>query len=125
MPVSLLDGNTRITVKDSDLPGVENGDPSTTYTVRQILPSQSKAIAKKHTKNRANGERVDQVELIEDLLDAALVGWTGILLEGVPAECSRENKLLLDGPRRMAILSVAGLNRTDPEVRAESFRPPA
>lgn len=124
MSVSLLSGKTRITVADDKL-GVEGGDPGTSYTIRQILPDESKAIAKRHTVHRANGERVDQVALIEDLLDVALVGWSGVLIDGQPAECTREHKLLLDGPRRMALLGVAGLNQTAAEVRDASFRPPA
>lgn len=125
MPVSLLTDATPITITDDKLPGVEGGDPGTSYTVRQVLPSTAKVITKRHTKPGRGGERVDSVAVYEDLLDHALVGWSGILLNGEDAPCTRDNKLLLDGQRREAILLVAGLNRTDEVARDHSFRPPA
>lgn len=124
MALQLLDDATPITVADTAL-GVDGGDPDVSYQVRQILPQQAKAIAKRHTHARSNGERVDQVSMLEDLIDAAVVGWTGILVKGEPAPCTREHKLLLDAPRRLALLSVAGLNRPAAEVRDASFRVPA
>jgi hypothetical protein len=131
MAISLLKETTRITVLDSDLEDVDNGDTGTSYTVRQIPPDVNREIAKKHTKYTPNSrthrrdEDVDNVGFMDDLIDYALMDWSGILDDGAPAPCTRENKLLLDMPRKIALLKVAGLNRVAAEVRAQSFRPPA
>lgn len=130
MALQLLDSEARIDVPDSELNDVQDGDPGTVYTIRQIAPQMNRQIAKTHTTqpiNRRTGARetvVDHVALVDDLLDYALVGWRGILLKGVDAPCSREHKLLLDMPRKLALLAVAGLNRTAPEDRERSFRGP-
>lgn len=127
MALQLLSKDTRIEVADADLDGVTDGDPETVYVLRQLTPAESREISRRHTTNPINqrtGRREEQVDLnavAEDLLDAALVDWRGIVANGVPAECSRENKLLLDAVRRTALLQVAGLNRSA-EVRAASFR---
>lgn len=127
MALQLLSKDTRIEVRDADLDGVTDGDPDTVYVLRQLPPAESREIAKRHTTtpiNQRTGRREEQVDLnavAEDLLDAALVEWRGVLANGLDAPCTRENKLLLDGVRRTALLHVAGLNRSA-EVRAASFR---
>lgn len=130
MAVRLLDGDEHITVQDSDLPDVDGGDQETTYTVRQIPPEESRRIAHRHTKptiNRRTGTResiVDHEAVVDDLLDAALVGWAGILHKGEPAPCTREFKLLLDFQRKSALLKVAGTNvsHEEAEEKERSFR---
>jgi hypothetical protein len=131
MAISLLDDSARLQVKDSDLDEVSGGDPGTVYTVRQIPPQINRELAKKHTErpiNKRTGQResvVDNVSLLDDLVDYALVDWSGILLKGEKAPCTRENKLLLDYQRKVALIGIAGLNQIAAEVRAESFRQPA
>lgn len=129
MPVQLLGDENRITVADNQL-GIDGGDPDTTYTVRQIPPHVNRALSKKHTEtpiNRQTGHReqnVDQLALIDDLLDYALVEWSGIQLGGVDVDCTREHKLCLDYPRKAALIGVAGLNQVTQAAKAESFRVP-
>jgi hypothetical protein len=131
MAISLLNATARIQVKDSDLDDVAGGDPGTVYTVRQITPDINRALAEKNTikvpnrKTHRMDSEVDNVALLDDLIDYAILDWTGILDNGEPAPCTRENKVLLDQPRKLALLSVSGLNRKAAEVRAESFRQPA
>lgn len=128
MALNLLDGDRRITVKDSDLKDVEGGDPDTTYTVRQIPPAVNRQMAKTHTRPVINGktgareQQVDNIGLVDDLLDYALLEWTGILLKGAPAPCVREHKELLDYPRKVALLSLAGMNQVEADRRDQSFR---
>ena len=123
MGVQLLNADKRITVKDSDLPDVTGGDPDTTYTVRQLAPEESRAISRKHTTDlRRGGEKVNSMAIMDELIDRALVAWTGVLLDGEPAECTPANKLLLDGPRKLALLEIAGSNQmAKEEAKAASF----
>lgn len=133
MAVQLIDPDDRIPVKDSELPGVANGDPGTTYTLRPISVNDHRRLSKENTKTAINrqthmGEAViDYEALNDDILDFVLLDWSGILLKGQPAPCIREHKLRLDGARRAALSGVAGMNQIQraPEVRAESFRQPS
>jgi hypothetical protein len=131
MALQLLDGDTRITVKDSDLADVENGDEGTTYTVRQMPPNVTRDLSKRHTTNPINkrtGQReqvVDHMALMDDTLDYALVAWSGIQHQGKDVPCEREYKALLDVPRKVALLGLAGMNQTAPDQKADSFRSPA
>jgi hypothetical protein len=120
MALQLLNDTQRITVKDSELADVDGGDAETTYTLRQILPDVNAQISKKHTTHQRGTREpnVAHVALMNDLLDYALVAWTGILADGAEAPCVRNNKLLLDVPRKTALLSIAGRNRSaDPEEK--------
>lgn len=125
MSLQLLEEDKRIEVIDSALPDVTDGDPETVYTVRQIPPEVNRSLGKRHTTtpiNRRTGQRetvVDHEALLDDLVDYAIVSWSGILLKGEPAPCTRENKLLLDFTRKTGLLSVAGLNQVN---REDSFR---
>jgi hypothetical protein len=67
---------------------------------------------------------VDWEAVSDDLLDYVIAGWSGIIAKGEPLPCVKVNKLLLDGPRKTAILERAGMNEiaAAPERRAESFR---
>lgn len=130
MSVRLLDGDERITVQDDQIEGVTGGDPETTYTLRPIAPDVRRTFVSKHTKDVINGrtgarERVtDHDALVDDLFDHALESWTGILLKGEAAPCTRDNKLRLDFPRKQALLRIAGVNQSGPIDRGHSFRPP-
>lgn len=133
MPVQLLDADDRIVVKDSELVGVANGDPETTYTLRPIATDDHRAIMKANTTevvDRRSHQKVPQVDwagVNDATLDFVLLEWSGILVKGQPAACTREHKLRLDATRRQALTDLAGMNQIAraPEVREESFREPA
>lgn len=129
MALELLQDGEEFTVSDDKLPNVTDGDPEVSYRLRKIDPKHHKQITKQHTKpefQRGVGkvDKVDWASTVEDLLDYALIGWSGVLLGGKPADCTRELKLKgLDGARRNALIELATSNaRAAEEVRAESFR---
>lgn len=130
--LQLIDGES-FEVRDSDVPGLVNGDPETTYTLRTIGVDDHRRLRVANTTYVPNPrtlakEPVVQLEALnDDILDFVLQGWTGILVRGEPAACTREYKLKLDGARRVALCDLAGMNRIAraPEVRADSFREPA
>lgn len=129
MPVQLIDDEP-IVVKDSDLDGITDGDPDTTYTLRPIGVDDHRRLQKQFTKDiidRRSHQKVPQTDfegLNDAVLDFVLVGWSGVLMKGAPADCVLANKLKLDGPRRVALAGLAGMNQIarSPEVRVESFR---
>jgi len=127
--LQLIDESDTLTVKDSDLPDVPDGDPDVVYTLRPISTETHRELAKKHTSHPINPrthqkeDRLDGVALADDLFDYALVGWSGILWKGQPAELTRANKMKIDALRKSSMLGLAGLNQIarQPEVKAESF----
>ncbi len=125
MAVKLLDGDGTFDVKDSELPDVTDGDPETVYTVRQIPPHVNRQISKQHSSMKRGQYVVDQIAIMDDLIEYALVGWVGILDKGVPAPLTKENKGRLDYTRKAALLQLAGLNQVTKENREDSFRRPA
>lgn len=132
MPVHLIDDEP-IRVTDSDLEGVTDGDPETVYTLRPIGVDDHRRLQKQFTKDvvdRRSHQKVPQTDfegLNDAVLDFVLIGWSGVLMKGQPAECVLANKLKLDGLRRVALSGLAGMNQIarSPEVRVESFREPA
>lgn len=123
MAVRLLDADGTIDVKDSDLADVTDGDPDTVYTVRQIPPHVNRQLSKQHSTMKRGQYTIDHIELMDSLLDYALVGWVGIQDKGTPAPLTKDNKARLDYPRKVAILQIAGLNQVTKEAdRADSFR---
>lgn len=75
-----------------------------TLTLRVIGEAQQTALRKKHTATSwQNGQRVQQTDslaLANDLIDAAIVGWTGVQdSHGKALPCERMFKLLL--PERL------------------------
>lgn len=127
MALDLLKAGKPITVQDSKLRGVDNGDPEVTYTIHQISPAKNQAVIKAHSQQRRGFVEVDNLAVLDDLVDLALQGWSGILLDGVPAPCSRELKLSgLDFTRKQAIVETAlSMTAARAEARAESFREPS
>lgn len=129
----LIDPDEPIIVKDSEIPGVRDGDPETTYTLRPIASDDHRRLTKQHTKkgidpvSRATVEEIDFEALNDATLDFVLVGWSGILIKGEPAPCVLANKKRLDGVRQRALQNLAGMNQIArlEEVRAESFREPS
>jgi hypothetical protein len=129
MALSLIDPSAPIVVKDSELDGIVGGDPEVTYTLKPIAVEDHRKLQKTYTKqaiDRRTHQKVDEVDfegLADATLDFILVDWSGILIQGQPAPCVKANKLKLDGPRRVALTGMAGMNQIarSPEVRAESF----
>jgi len=115
-------------VSDADL--VADGDKETTYTLQHLTTEKHREFVRKHTSKVPNKrshqmeERTDWEKVSDDLLDYVITAWSGIVAKGSALECVRVNKLLLDGPRKTAILDRAGMNEiaAAPERRAESFR---
>lgn len=132
MPVQLMDSDDRIVVKDSELQGITDGDPETTYTLRPIGVDDYRRLTKAHTKkvlNRRTHQSDDEVDfagLTDAVLDYVLTDWSGILFKGQPVPCLQEYKQRLDGVRRAALAALAGMNQIHrvEEVRAESFHEP-
>ncbi len=133
MPVHLFDPDARLTVKDADLPGIQQGDPETVYTIRQLDTATHVELIKACTEDkgfdRSTHQRKKELngpKLSDSLLDYVLVGWTGIVFKGQPVPCVLEHKVKLDALRKAAILEMAGLNTVESpaEVQATSFRGP-
>jgi hypothetical protein len=132
MALTLLSDDDRITVTDADL--VEGGDSETTYTLRPVTRDLYQKATSRHA-SRIGGRRAlslhEQIALAvavsEELLDYALVEWSGILVHGEPVPCETGYKKLLDGERVQALLGKAGVNQVklSEEARAASFRGPA
>jgi hypothetical protein len=129
MAVQLLDEGKTRDVKDSDLP-IPDGDPNTVYTIREITKATYRKFIKDHTKKVPNRQTRGMVEetdfqaVSDDLLDWALVKWSGVTLGGVEVSCTSENKALLDTVRSSAILDIAGIGQVEegPALRKASFR---
>lgn len=129
------------TVTDADL--VPDGDKDTSYEIRHITTDKHSDLVKQHTSkipNRRTHQRdnvVDWEAVQEALVDYAIAGWQGVKNRGLaigaddlmtgPDGTAKKAKFLLDGPRKTAILEVAGMNEivSAPERREESFRAPA
>lgn len=127
MAVELLDGDKEITVRDCDLRGVDDGDAETTYTVKQIPNQVRKNAQKKHSKMVKGQYVIDNEAIVEELLEYALVRWTGIQHKGKDAPCESVYKQALDPIRKAALIGVAGFNRIaqDAADKEDSFRSPA
>jgi len=89
------------------VPRLPDGGPSdASFTLRVLSDDQVKAFRKKHTTHQwVNGQRVQNVDgmaLANDMIDAALVGWSGVKdSAGKDLPCERAFKLLL--PDRVQI----------------------
>lgn len=137
MALEVRKAEDRIVVRDTDLEDVMNGDADTTYTLRTLTTDKVRELRKPYAKqefNKRTHRREDvpltddeQAALTADLIDYAIVGWTGILYDGQPLDCTKDNKGLLDSVRKSALLSMAGMNQTakGAQAKAESFRQPA
>lgn len=129
MPLQLQTEDDQIVVKDTEL--VEQGDPETTYTVRFVTRETYQRVSTKHSA-RFGGRRglklQEQIEFAvavnEELIDYALVSWTGVLINGQPAPCDTVHKKMLDGERAQGLLAKAGVNQiaAGEAARAASFR---
>lgn len=131
MSRSLHDDEATFEIKEADIPEVVNADPDVTYTVRPLSTTKFRELQKKNTRmvpnkaTRAMEPEVNGENLADDLIDWVIAGWSGIVDKGQPAECSRANKLRLDGQVKTGLIGVSGLNRIEaaPAETARSFRP--
>lgn len=85
MALALSKTTDRIVLKDADL--VADGDPDVTYTVRPLTAQAAAQIRAQVGRN--------QNEAVYALLDHCLLEWTGVELDGQPAPCTREHKIML------------------------------
>lgn len=131
MARALHNDDTTFTVKETDIPDVQQADPDVTYEVRALTTAKFRELQRKNTRpvpNKATRQMVDEVngeKLADDLIDHVIAGWAGIVDKGQPAPCTRENKLRLDGQVKQGLIGVAGLNRIEeaPAATEASFRP--
>jgi hypothetical protein len=128
--------NDRIDVCDADLPGVEDGDTDTVYTVRPLTRETIKAIEAKPENARTTFNRIthqketvyDDEAILLDKIDHVIADWRGVIYKETrePVPCTRENKAnALDWPRVLALLRLASVNEVSKEDRDRSFRRPA
>lgn len=135
MALEVRKANDQFSVADSDLDKVDDGDPETVYTLRALTSAIVREIRKPYMKQVFNRRthRLEDVPLTEveeiayglDLLDYALVDWTGVVYQGQPIPCTREHKALLDPRRRSSLVGLAALNQATPkgeQAKADSFR---
>lgn len=128
MALELKTDDDSTTITDADL--MPDGDKETSYTIRHLTTAKHREIVKAHTKkvpNKHTHQREDVTDweaVSDDLIDYVLTGWHNVIASGQQVACTLANKLLLDGPRKKAILELAGMNEiaAAPERRAESFR---
>ena len=127
MALQLLDGESRFDVRDTELANVIEPDPDVLYAVRQILPATHRQIQQRCLKPNPQTHRMepDEEATIDALVDYAVVDWTGWLLRGEPAPCTKEHKTLLDRGRKLALIAKACSNRQTTQQREDSFRQPA
>lgn len=136
MPIALLDDDVTFPVTDAEL-GLENGDETTVYTVRQVTPQVIKRLRKAHTKRKPTGGQgmadvLDVDAYAEALFDYILPSWEGVVFKGQPIAAedyvtvggvSVKAKTQLDSARKAALLERAGANQVVAAGRDDSFRP--
>lgn len=113
MALRLARASDRTTVRDADL--VPDGDPDVTYTLRPVTAQVAGRI-------RAKAGR-SQEEVIYALLDHCLEAWSGVEIDGTPAPCDREHKLMLPLVVASALVDrAASAFETQEAAKRESFR---
>lgn len=140
MPIQLLDDETLVEVKDTEL-GVPDGDEGTVYTLRVLTPQVYRRITKQHTKKRPTGGRgmeeyLDPIGWSDAIWDHVLKDWNpgAVLWKGRAVSADDlvtlgdgtqvKAKFQIDGPRKTALLDKAGMNQVMPsqEETEKSFR---
>jgi hypothetical protein len=115
MALELRQDSDRFTLLDSDL--VADGDPGVTYTVRPLTASAAAKIRQKVGRS--------QQEAIFAILDYCLESWTGVEVNGEPAPCDRDHKVMLPLSVASEIVERASARLTGQEsAKRESFRSP-
>lgn len=134
MALLVRPANDSIEVRDADLPGVDDGDKETVYTIRPLTRDKVKEIEERHAKwtfDKLSHQKVrvyDDEAILLDKVDHVIVAWTGVLYKSTrePVPCTRETKAdALDWPRVQALLRLSGVNEVSKEDRDRSFRSPA
>lgn len=125
MALRLLNDDEQVTVLDSAL--IEGGDQDTSYTIRKLTPEKQREIVKRNTRPgnyRRTGDTINWNAVQDDQLDYVLLAWSGVKDGERDAECSRANKLMLDGVRKLALIDRAGMAEViaAEEARDASFR---
>ena len=88
-------------------PTLPSGEPSEAQIILRVIgDEQTRVLRKKHTKVEwVNGQRISNVDglaLAEDLIDAAIVRWSGVKdSRGTDVPCERAFKLLM--PERIQL----------------------
>jgi hypothetical protein len=114
MPLNLSRESDRITLIDADL--VPDGDKDVTYIVR---PLTAQAAARLRQRSGRSSE-----ELIYAMLDHCLESWTGVNVDGQPADCDKAHKIMLPLNVASAIVDRAAERVVSQEAQQrESFRP--
>ncbi len=120
MALQLLRDGDEIEVSDVDLVG-DDGDKDVSYRIRKMTPEKQRDLIKRNTRagNHRRPEYINWPAVQDDQIDYLLVSWKGVKDGSSLAECSRENKLLLDGVRKTALIDRAGMSEL---VAAEEAR---
>lgn len=127
------DDETTVTVREGDLPKLDDPDPDVTYTIRLLPEKQFTAIRKAHTTTRPRkGQMVEEVDergLAAALIDYVITDWSGIVARDsdgqlVAVPCTPAAKIGLDPYVRGALVDFATKNQRV-EGDADSFRRPA
>jgi hypothetical protein len=119
MALELFKTGSTFTVRDADL--VPNGDPDTTYTVQYFTADDADRLRRAATKAKYNAttqrmeDEFDGLAYALSILDHVIVGWSGIVRDGVPLDCILANKRVLPGNRREKLLI---LSQENVEVKA-------
>lgn len=128
MALELFKTGATFTVRDADL--VPNGDPETTYTVQYFTADDADRLRRAATKAKYNPttqrmeDEFDGLAYALSILDHVIVGWTGIVRDGVPLDCILAHKRVLPGNRRERLLMLSQENvQVKAAEQAASFRP--
>lgn len=131
MRTLLKDASQPFWVKECDVPGVTNGDPTVEYEIRIVTRTAAKEIATRnvvkeidpHQRRVVDVVKTDDIDL--DLLDYVLVNWRGIVSDGEPVACTTESKRIFAeqnvGISRSLISLCCETPRAE-EARAATFR---
>ena len=128
MARQLLAEGATFDVRERDLRLEIDIDEEAVYTLRPLTTEFARATYKKHTvkvPNRRTHQMEDsvyQVGVSNDMLDAAIVGWSGVQNGGTPAPCDLPHKLLLPTVVQAALIERAQVGGGTPAQQAASFR---
>lgn len=133
MPRQLQTDDATFDVREDELDDVQHADAEVVYVLRELTTTKWREIKRQHTRKVPNKvtkqmeEVTDQEAFADDITDYVLVDWRGIVERGgVPAPCTRDNKLRLDGIIKAALVARAGLTQIvqAADHRDSSFRSP-
>lgn len=127
MALELFKTGSTFTIADADL--VPGGDTDTTYTLQYFTADDADRLRRQATSQKYNpttqrmDDTFDTMAYALSILDHVLVGWTGVVRDGIPLDCILVNKRVLPGNRRERMLILAQENvQVKAAEQAESFR---